>query len=97
MCSPSEAGHFQCSPYSARKDGWIIESRRVRGGTWEYRLVGKGESNDKTMMNRPQREIAARFRTASASSSARMHSVKWKQSCRCGLLLRDTSTTPGAP
>jgi hypothetical protein len=25
-----------------RRHGWLIESRRVRGGLWEYRLTGKG-------------------------------------------------------
>jgi hypothetical protein len=51
---------FNDTFFALRKDGWIIESRRVKGGKWEFRLLGKGEPpTTHKPMSRPQHLVAA--------------------------------------
>jgi hypothetical protein len=53
---------FNDSFFSLRRCGWIIESRRVRGGTWQFRLVGKNEKTpEHRPMTRPQQLIAKSY------------------------------------
>jgi hypothetical protein len=35
---------FNSYLYQLRQDGWEIESRHVRGGVWEQRLIGKRDT-----------------------------------------------------
>ena len=50
---------FHSVIYALRREGWLIESRHKRGGTWEYRVVGKTEPPPPTQrMSNAQRRIA---------------------------------------
>jgi hypothetical protein len=53
---------FNDSIYAFRKEGWIIESRKRRGGIWQFRLTGKGEPPEgHKSMSRPQELVAAHY------------------------------------
>ena len=53
---------FNDSIFALRKEGWIIESRFVKKGLWEFRLVGKGEPpTGHKQMSRPQHLVAAHY------------------------------------
>jgi hypothetical protein len=56
---------FNDSFLSLRQAGWIIESRRVKGGIWEFRLTGKNEEpSEDRPMTRPQQLIASSYAAA---------------------------------
>lgn len=56
---------FNDSIFAFRQEGWQIESRHVRGGRWEFRLIGKSAPRDgHKPMTRPQRLIATTYMTA---------------------------------
>jgi hypothetical protein len=53
---------FNDSIFAFRQQGWIIESRKLRGGIWEFRLTGKGDPPEgHKAMSRPQRYVAAHY------------------------------------
>lgn len=53
---------FNDSIFALRGEGWLIESRHKKGGTWEFRLVGKGEPRQgHKEMSRPQRVVAGHY------------------------------------
>jgi hypothetical protein len=53
---------FNDSIYSFRQDQWDIESRRIRGGIWEFRLRGKTkEVAGHKPMTRPQGVVAKEY------------------------------------
>src|SRR5215216_5769692 len=49
---------FNSYLYQLRNEGWRIESRRVRGGVWEQRLVGRGSPRRRRGLSRPQQQVA---------------------------------------
>jgi hypothetical protein len=49
---------FNSYLYQLRNEGWQIESRRVRGGVWERRLVGRGSPRPRRGLSRPQQRVA---------------------------------------
>jgi hypothetical protein len=49
---------FNSYLYKLRNAGWQIESRRVRGGIWQQRLIGKGEPRRREGLSRPQQRVA---------------------------------------
>ena len=56
---------FNDTLFCLRKEGWVIESRHVRGGTWEFRLTGKTEPDDSHRpLTRPQRLVARTYEKA---------------------------------
>jgi hypothetical protein len=56
---------FNDSIFAFRQEGWQIESRHVRGGHWEFRLLGKTAPGDgHKPMTRPQRLVATTYVTA---------------------------------
>ena len=56
---------FNDSIFAFRQEGWQIESRHVRGGRWEFRLLGKVAPRDgHKPMTRPQRFVATTYITA---------------------------------
>jgi hypothetical protein len=56
---------FNDSIFAFRQEGWQIESRHVRGGRWEFRLLGKSAPTDgHKPMTRPQRLVATTYMTA---------------------------------
>jgi hypothetical protein len=56
---------FNDSIFCFREEGWQIDSRHVRGGHWEYRLLGKTTPRDTHKpMTRPQRLVATAYMTA---------------------------------
>jgi hypothetical protein len=56
---------FNDSIFAFRQEGWQIESRHVRGGHWEFRLIGKAApADDHKPMTRPQRLVATTYMTA---------------------------------
>lgn len=53
---------FNDSIFTFRKEGWVIESRHVRGGIWEFRLAGKADPpQGHKPMSRPQRLVAGHY------------------------------------
>ena len=53
---------FNDSIFAFRKEGWIVESRKKKGGIWEFRLTGKGDPPEgHKAMSRPQRLVAAHY------------------------------------
>jgi hypothetical protein len=50
---------FNSYLYQLRQAGWEIESRHVRGGVWEQRLIGKRDtpSLSRDGLSRPQRRV----------------------------------------
>jgi hypothetical protein len=52
---------FNSYLYQLRNEGWQIESRRVRGGVWEQRLVGRGSPRPRRGLSRPQQRVADEF------------------------------------
>ena len=53
---------FNDSIFALRQEGWQIESRHRKGGTWEFRLTGKGEPpSGHKPMSRPQVVIAGHY------------------------------------
>jgi hypothetical protein len=53
---------FNDSIYALRKEGWQIESRSIRGGLWEFRLLGKSDPpTGHQPMTRPQRKVAGAY------------------------------------
>ena len=53
---------FNDSILAFRKEGWLIESRHVQRGRWEFRLVGKGEPPaGHKPMSRPQALVAQHY------------------------------------
>jgi len=53
---------FNDSIFAFRKEGWVIESRHRKGGTWEFRLTGKSDppTGHKTL-SRPQAVVAGHY------------------------------------
>lgn len=48
-----------------RDAGWLIACRHVRGGTWEYKLEGKGEPRTgHRRMTKPQQYVVREFERA---------------------------------
>jgi hypothetical protein len=53
---------FNDSIFALRREGWLIESCYVKGGTWEFRLVGKGDPpTGHKAMSRPQAVVAGHY------------------------------------
>lgn len=53
---------FNDSIFAFRNEGWIIESRHVRGGVWEFRLVGMSQKpTGHKPMTRPQKVVAGHY------------------------------------
>lgn len=53
---------FQGSIFAFRNAGWIIESRPMKGGVWEYQLRGKSaQPRAAPALSRPQRRVADEF------------------------------------
>jgi hypothetical protein len=48
---------FNSYLYQLRNAGWQIESRRIRGGVWEQRLIGRGNPRRREGLSRPQRQV----------------------------------------
>ena len=60
---------FNDSLFSLRQEGWLIESRHVRRGTWELRLLGKAEPREgHKPLTRPQRVVANAYADAVCST-----------------------------
>jgi hypothetical protein len=49
---------FNSYLYKLRNAGWQIESRHIRGGEWQQRLVGKSEPRRREGLSRPQQRVA---------------------------------------
>jgi hypothetical protein len=49
---------FNSYLYQLRNAGWQIESRRIRGGVWTQRLIGKGDPRSRGGLSRPQQQVA---------------------------------------
>jgi hypothetical protein len=53
---------FNDSIFAFRQEGWIIHSRKKKGGIWEFRLTGKGDPPEgHKAMSRPQELVAAHY------------------------------------
>ena len=53
---------FNDSIFAFRKEGWLIESRPIGHGVWEFRLTGKGDPpTGHKPMSRPQQVVAAHY------------------------------------
>ena len=52
---------FNGSIYALRCKGWIIETRYVRRGEWEYRLTGKGEPRMKRRLTTKEDRITREY------------------------------------
>jgi hypothetical protein len=48
---------FNSYLYQLRNAGWQIESRRIRGGVWEQKLIGKGNPRRREGLSRPQHQV----------------------------------------
>src|SRR5438094_2118506 len=48
---------FNSYLYQLRNAGWQIQSRRIRGGVWEQRLIGKGNPRRREGLSRPQHQV----------------------------------------
>jgi hypothetical protein len=55
---------FNSYLYQLRNAGWQIESRRVGGGVWEQRLVGRGSPRRRRGLSRPQQRVAEELAVA---------------------------------
>jgi hypothetical protein len=55
---------FNSYLYHLRLDGWVIESRPVRGGVWEQKLVGRGNPPPRQELSRPQQRVLDDFALA---------------------------------
>jgi hypothetical protein len=60
-CATVGGVSYQCSLYTFRQKGWVIESRKDKGGVWSYRLAGKDEQIRERKLNAPQREVAKAY------------------------------------
>jgi hypothetical protein len=64
-CASAGGLSFNDSIFAFRQEGWLIESRHVRGGDWQFRLVGEAAPRDgHKPMTRPQRVVALAYLTA---------------------------------
>jgi hypothetical protein len=53
---------FNDSIFALRREGWQIESRHKKGGTWEFRLIGKADRpTGHKAMSRPQAVVAGHY------------------------------------
>jgi hypothetical protein len=48
---------FNSYLYQLRNAGWQVESRRIRGGVWEQRLIGKGNPRPCQGLSQPQQRV----------------------------------------
>lgn len=66
----AEAGglSFHGSLYALRQQGWIIETKYIKRGLWEYRLVAKGEPRPKPRMSEREARIARLYLLAAEES-----------------------------
>jgi len=55
---------FNSYLYQLRNAGWQIESRRIRGGVWEQRLIGRDNPRPRPGLSRPQQQVADEFSVA---------------------------------
>src|SRR3954471_3522642 len=56
---------FHCSLYDLRQEGWKIESRKVKGGVWDFRLIDKTAAQKKRgELSSPQQRVADEFTLA---------------------------------
>ncbi len=62
-CQKVAGVSWHCHVYSLRKEGWIIESRPIRGGVWEYRLnaATSAPAQKEPTLSGPQRDVALAF------------------------------------
>jgi hypothetical protein len=64
-CSETAGVSWHCYLYSLRKIGWIIQSRRVKGGVWEYMLLGRGrQTQAPAALSGPQQRVLTEVATA---------------------------------
>ena len=57
-CSEIGGVSHNDSFFSLRQAGWLIESRRIEGGTWQFRLAGKADPPvGHKPLTRPQRVV----------------------------------------
>lgn len=61
----SGEGSFHGAIYRLRRAGWIIQSRHIQHGQWDYRLTGKTDppTTDRHM-NQTEQRIAVAYTTA---------------------------------
>ena len=69
QCASVGGLSFNDSLFCLRNEGWEIESRHVRRGTWELRLLGKSKPREgHKRMTRPQKVIAKHYFEAARST-----------------------------
>ncbi|MDX6590848.1 MAG: hypothetical protein QOJ13_44 [Gaiellales bacterium] len=66
----AEAGglSFHGSLYALRQQGWLIETRYILPGLWEYRLTGRGEPRAKPKMSEREARIARLYLSAAEAA-----------------------------
>ncbi len=61
-CAKVGGFSYNDSIFAFRQEGWLIESRRVKGGHWKFRLVGRAEQpTGHKPMTRPQKVVASHY------------------------------------
>ena len=64
-CAAAGGLSFGGSLHALRCYGWLIDSRFIRRGLWEYRLTGKGPPRPRrTGLSGPQERVAEAYETA---------------------------------
>ena len=65
-CSTVGGLSFNGAIYVLRQKGWIVESRYISRGRWEFRLIGRGEAR-RPRMNHFHRHVVRQYTDAIAS------------------------------